>query len=332
MIRSPLFQKIKKAYKIRKKYGLNFLLNSVLCSKSDCFVKVGLQIISEKLYSKHHKFVMDYLYKTYIDVFSHYNIDIARRENCGNGKYMPIWTCWWQGEDNAPYIVEKCITQLRKMSNGHPVNVITKNNYMDYIELPDYILIKHSKGIISNAHFSDILRVCVLQKFGGIWLDATIFVHKQMEDSVFSYSVFSFKRALQSTNYKFPKECCWTVYAIGGKQNAILFNFLKDFFFTYWKEETFTVDYFLMDYAIAIAYRYLGGIRNELKKIPINNPNALKLEMAFNEPFDKIRLQKILGETYYSKLTYKKEYLKTTKTGRRTFYGTFSEESVQMEF
>lgn len=34
---------------------------------------------------------------------------------------------------------------------------------------------KWNKGIINNANFSDVLRVEILSKYGGIWLDATVY-------------------------------------------------------------------------------------------------------------------------------------------------------------
>ena len=50
---------------------------------------------------------------------------------------------------------------------------LTKNNFKQYIELPDYIEKKFEKGKISMAHFSDLLRISLLAKWGGMWIDST---------------------------------------------------------------------------------------------------------------------------------------------------------------
>lgn len=32
-----------------------------------------------------------------------------------------IWTMWWQGEENAPVLVKKCIDSMWEKSNGGKV-------------------------------------------------------------------------------------------------------------------------------------------------------------------------------------------------------------------
>ena len=64
-----------------------------------------------------------------------------------NGDYL-IWTSWWQGYDNMPDIIRKCHDSLLRNCNGHKVILITKDNYADYVTIPDKIVKKMRSGII----------------------------------------------------------------------------------------------------------------------------------------------------------------------------------------
>ena len=59
-----------------------------------------------------------------------------------------------------------------------------------YYQLPEYIIDKHKKGYISNTELADILRVSLLSDFGGIWIDATIFIPNHLPDDVLKYNFF----------------------------------------------------------------------------------------------------------------------------------------------
>lgn len=87
-------------------------------------------------------------------------------------KYEPadhkIFVYWGQGFDSAPELVKACYSQLTK--NNSNVISIDNSNVDKYIEIPDYI--KHNSHI-SMAHRSDVIRICLLARHGGVWIDAT---------------------------------------------------------------------------------------------------------------------------------------------------------------
>ena len=93
--------------------------------------------------------------------------------NCPKTK--KVWVLWLQGEENAPEIVKACIASTKRAFKGYEYKVLDKSNIHDYIELPDYIEEKYKKGIITHAHYSDIVRVALLSQYGGVWVDATVY-------------------------------------------------------------------------------------------------------------------------------------------------------------
>ena len=83
-------------------------------------------------------------------------------------KDYPIWIFWEQGIEQAPEVVKICVNSIIEHNPERKVNIISRDNLEDYIELPDYIVEKHKCGKISYAHFSDIVRFALLYTWGGM--------------------------------------------------------------------------------------------------------------------------------------------------------------------
>ena len=59
----------------------------------------------------------------------------------------------------------------------------------NYCYIPKHIIDKYKNGIIKSAHFADIIRTCLLYENGGLWIDATIFVKKDLLKMIYITSV-----------------------------------------------------------------------------------------------------------------------------------------------
>lgn len=78
-----------------------------------------------------------------------------------------IWWSWLQGLADAPELCKACLRSLEENFPDYTINIITEENICDYVNLPDYILDKYKRDIISKAHFSDIFRTALLVRYGG---------------------------------------------------------------------------------------------------------------------------------------------------------------------
>jgi hypothetical protein len=63
----------------------------------------------------------------------------------------------------------------------------------DYVSFPDFILKKWKQGVITNTHMTDLLRLELLIKYGGLWLDATVLCTGQAPEYFFSSDLFFFQ-------------------------------------------------------------------------------------------------------------------------------------------
>jgi hypothetical protein len=79
-----------------------------------------------------------------------------------------IWT-FWNGE--IPNVVNKCINTWKKYNPEYKITLLNKENLSQYLPELD---ISNMKNIDSDARLSDIIRLNILAKEGGIWSDASI--------------------------------------------------------------------------------------------------------------------------------------------------------------
>lgn len=83
-----------------------------------------------------------------------------------------IWIYWHQGWDNAPEIIQICRDSWVKKNPGWKIKLLDINSINQFID------IKIKKSTLNNlciAHQSDIIRLCLLEKYGGVWVDASLF-------------------------------------------------------------------------------------------------------------------------------------------------------------
>ena len=105
-----------------------------------------------------------------------------------------IWSMWWQGTDNLPEVVKMCFREIQKHRGSHPFTIITEDNYGDYISLPEYITDGLNNGTISRTHFSDIVRMYLLSRYGGMWIDATVLVTRDIPEEFFGMNYCTLRR------------------------------------------------------------------------------------------------------------------------------------------
>lgn len=82
----------------------------------------------------------------------------------------PIWLFWNTGLEQAPEIVKTCYQSIKKYA-GRQVVLLTENNVQNYINMPDYLNEKLKSGVLPLAIYTDLMRVALLEHYGGTWMD-----------------------------------------------------------------------------------------------------------------------------------------------------------------
>lgn len=256
--------------------------------------EIDYTIIDNIPYREVYKSIESFL-KTYSDIQSTYNMPVETEK-----RY--VWTCWWQGEDNAPLLVKKCLeSQRENLPKQTEHVVITWTNYQKYIELPEYIVEKAKNGKIKPAHLADITRCCLLYRYGGIWLDSTVYLFDKLPEECFEYDIMT-----RSTGERvYCTNVSWVTWFLGGRRKEAIYRFIMEAFFAYLKFHDEISNYYMIDFLIAIACRELEGIEEKLSKVPINNIHATELQKHLHEEFDERAFGIYTEGGYLQKLTYK---------------------------
>ncbi len=148
-----------------------------------------------------------------------------------------IWVCWLQGFQDAPPLVKACIRRIYQVVKG-TIHLITEQNYMEYVDVDDMILKKRKLGIITNEKFANILRLLLLIKYGGIWIDATVLVIGEgLPEFMYTVPLFMYKRSHTfAEGYMDPRPYCnWLICS---EKNALFLRCLYEMHKVYWQNET----------------------------------------------------------------------------------------------
>lgn len=250
-----------------------------------------------------------YYWKAYNYLKSKYKNKILKMEKIdGTGEFSnKVWWCWLQGEENCPPLQKACLKSLKENLKDRDIVIINKDNLYEYIDLPDYIKKKYEEHIISNTHFSDLVRLQLLIKYGGTWIDSTAYCTGYSKE-LFDKPLFVFKN-LNSIWYanknKFDMEPIvadnWFITSEIGNPILIM---VRDLLFDYWKNHNYLVDYFIFHYFFTMAVRY--KYREEFDKIILRshlNPHLLQYE-CYKE-YDEEKARDIFKQSDFHKLTHK---------------------------
>ena len=107
-----------------------------------------------------------------------------------------IYILWFQGFENAPELVKNCINSWKYYNSDWTIILLDNTTLSNYIKLNDYIADIYLKQI-NNTALSDIVRIILLKLYGGLWVDATTFCNKQLNDWLPKYineGFFAFDR------------------------------------------------------------------------------------------------------------------------------------------
>lgn len=260
--------------------------------------------------------------------------DQVRNEGKGleHNRSKKIWFCWLQGMEKAPEVVKACYNSLTRhlevagrgstgsptaRNEGYEVIVIDEKNWREYITLSDYIIRRREKKQIPPAHFSDLLRLELLIKYGGTWIDYTVLC---TGESVYGLPLTAY---LDTDLFMFqntqPGSSEWGGignWFISAYTNNEVLMVLRDMLYAYWREHDCVLNYYLF-------HLFFGMLREvfpeQIAAMPYAYaPRSLALVHHWGEPFDEAKWKRLTERVCFHKLTYMKDKVPAEVEG--TYY------------
>lgn len=233
------------------------------------------------------------MYKKYKKI-----IEDFKKNNGEHKKTDYIWICWFQGIDNAPELVKACVNSVKKNFATKQIIILDDSNLKKYVDFPQYIIKKRKRGLINDALFSDLIRLQLLNKYGGLWIDATVYVSDKIDENFWNYELFVFKEMSLFTKEQLPiKASNWLIYSY---TNNNILSLTEKLLYEYYRREWFIKNYYIFHLFFSMACEKFQEEWNNIKTFPNVNNHILQFELL--EKYDSKRWEEIKQLTQFHKL------------------------------
>ena len=222
-----------------------------------------------------------------------------------------VWVLWQQGEAQMPETVKASVKTIKEFAerSGCEFHLLTDENLLRYISIPKDIIEKNMNKQLSSAAFADIVRASLLYEYGGIWMDATLFVSPYATLEMFQGEFFSLNHPpvhpekMERTISDFK----WSGYCLAGKKGRSYFRHIRDIFIYFVRTSPMFIHYLMMDYFILSEYESNPEFKRLVDGLPILAPaeRVLFLREYSDKLFDENEWEEVLKTTPIMKTTYK---------------------------
>ncbi|MBM2711153.1 polysaccharide pyruvyl transferase family protein [Mesorhizobium caraganae] len=173
-----------------------------------------------------------------------------------------IWILWLQGIEAAPKIVRACVSSWQRINPSWTIHVLTRESLADFLpEVSDASSILSMP--LSDAAYSDIVRVELLTRYGGVWVDATCYCLQPLDqwlDGVMSEGFFAFERPAPSRML--------SSWFLAASQSSYIAHEWRRYVYRHWQSRTDDPDYFWFHHLFGEAYQKDRKFRMSWDNVP----------------------------------------------------------------
>ena len=189
-------------------------------------------------------------------------IEVFPKKNLTGRKI--IWQYWGTGWEygKLPDIVKLCYKSADKYKGNYEIIRLDNENMKEYIEFPEFVMEKIENGSMGYTHFSDLLRLALLDSYGGVWLDASILMTGLLSEYSVSTGIenkgyFMFQRSDSTENKEFWEKLNSDYFSwdernkvrvlnsiIFSEKNNKMIHSLLELMLIFWKNESEIPHYF----------------------------------------------------------------------------------------
>jgi len=193
-----------------------------------------------------------------------------------------IWTLWLQGWDRAPQIVSSCLRTWRKHNVGWDIRALSLPDIVHVLNGDPLISLATSKDLRPEA-FSDAVRIALLRRYGGVWIDSTCYclkpldewLHDRLPIGFFAFANPRPDRMLSS----------WFLAAV---ENNYIVEKWYDLTFEYWSTRSVRDHYFWFHELFAVGY----GASPQFRAIWDGTPKLSADGPHYYAPYEKTLLRR----------------------------------------
>ena len=230
-----------------------------------------------------------------------------------------IWQYWGQGvnENQLPQSVKLYFKSVDKHAADYKIIRLDDSNIKDYLDLPDFIWDKKTYPGFRPAFFADLLRLALLDVYGGVWLDATIYLTAPLPDMLQHSGFFMYQRVKDARDKEQWRSFNKSYFswennhkinvlnsAIFARKDDPVIHTCLDLVLNFWKTQEYIPHYFFFQ----ILFDTL--IKDELAgyQCPIIDDTKPHLLVAsLDKPYNETEYQNIISQASIHKMSYVKD-------------------------
>jgi hypothetical protein len=91
-----------------------------------------------------------------------------------------IWMLWYQGFHQAPMIVKNCHESWRRFHPEWDIRMLDEHTLKEHMDVAP--ILEKNRDTISLQKISNIVRLNLLARYGGVWADATCFCMRTLDE------------------------------------------------------------------------------------------------------------------------------------------------------
>ena len=214
-----------------------------------------------------------------------------------------IWLCWLQGYENAPEMVKVCCASIRKHLPGYEIKWIDNNNWREFVQLPGYVVRKWEQGRIPAANFSDLLRLELLVRYGGTWMDSTVLCTGETSKGLPLSAYLDTDLFVFQYSKPGDEEINISNWFISACTNNEVLMVLRDMLLAYWRDYDCTVDYYIFHLFLSLVAKEFP---EQIAAMPYgSSQRSIALMRHWGEPFDQEKWDRLVSRVGFHKLSYR---------------------------
>lgn len=208
---------------------------------------------------------------------------------------LAVFSYWNSGADAAPDLVRACRAQLL---NLHPdTRFLDAASVRDLIRIPDRVASVLERD--HPAHFADYVRVALLEKYGGIWVDATCWVPHRLDRAVPPYL---------DAGVVYPRWATgqignWFIAAVPG---SLIITLQRIALEMWWNERSDLPDYFIYHRIFETLQSLIPEFRGQWSEAAfLSSAASHLLQLSMMQPWFPALGELVNGLSIVQKLSYK---------------------------
>lgn len=207
-----------------------------------------------------------------------------------------VFTLWGQGPASAPPVTAACLRRMRTAYPGDELVVLTEESIPYWADCPEYVRERVGEDF---THLSDIVRIELLKRYGGFWMDATCWITGPLpafEQLAAGADFFALRRSP-------TRIASWL---LGARNTSYIVHMLSAALAVYWERHDELIDYFLLHHTFETLCHLDERFAQEFARTPVVDADPPhELQRVLREPYDPDTVREIMSRGFVHKLTYK---------------------------